>query len=284
MALIVMTSAAGSPGVSTSALALAMAWPRPTVLIDADPSGAQAFAAGYFRGGELPTDATIVDLAIAHRQGTLAEDLPEMLISIPDTQVQLLCGPRQHNQTHGLGSLWEPLAGVLKSLGRNGQDVIVDIGRLGLEGSAFKLLTAADLLLLVTRSTLPDLVAASSWASTLRDTFTNTGAIAGLGALLVGPGNPYSTAETAKVLQMPVVTSLAWDPAAAKVYSQGASYQPLPRRVLGRGVQRVLRRPDVTFEAAPLNKSLRAAVRAVQATLTTAREDLDLGLEGRSYP
>lgn len=257
MALIVLTSANGSPGVTTTALGLALAWPRPTVLIDADPTGARAIPAGYFRGGQLPTDATIVDLALAHRQGTLAEDLPRMLMGIPDTHVQFLCGPRQHNQARALDSMWEPLAGVLKSLERNGQDVIVDAGRLGLEGSPSKLIAAADLSLLVTRSTLPALVAATSWAQTLREAFTRAGAESSLGALLVGQGMPYRQSEVATVLQMPVVATVAWDQASAEVFSRGAK---TPRK----------------FETSTLSRSLRAGVQAIQSTLSDSRSHLGL--------
>ncbi|HQZ85661.1 MAG TPA: hypothetical protein PLB21_08570 [Actinomycetota bacterium] len=265
MALIVLFSANGSPGVSTSALGLAMAWPRPSILADTDPTGARAVAAGYFHGGQLPTDDSIVDLAIAHRQGTLVEDLPRMLMRIPNTHIQLLNGPVRHNQARSLDSVWEPLAGVFKSLERNGQDVIVDAGRLGLEGSPYKLLAAADLALLVTHSTLPALVAAASWAPTLKDTFPRSGATTSLGALVVGPGRPFTAAEVSKTLQMPTVASLEWDPPSAEVFSLGA--QP-PRK----------------FETARLSKSLRAAVQSIQSTLTSSRAAIDLAVGERSQP
>ena len=257
MALIVLASASGSPGVTTAALGLALAWPRPTLLVDADPSGSLAIPAGYFRGGQLPTDLTVVDLAMSHRQGTLADDLPRMLIPVPDSNVQFLCGPRRHNQARSLENLWEPLAGAFKALERNGQDVIVDAGRLGLEGSPLPLLAAADLALLVTRSTLPALVAAASWSQTLRETFNRSGADSNLGALLVGQGMPYGVKETAKTLQLPVVSSLAWDQPSAEVLSLGAK---APRR----------------FEQSNLSRSLRAGVQAIQSTVTTSREGLVL--------
>jgi len=263
MALIVLTSANGSPGVTTSALGLALAWPRPTVLVDADPTGSLAIPAGYFRGGQLPTDLTVVDLAMSHRQGTLADDLPRMLMPIPSSNVQFLCGPRRHNQARSLDNLWEPLAGAFKALERNGQDVIVDAGRLGLEGSPLKLLAAADLALLVTRSTLPALVAAASWSQTLRETFSRAGADSNLGALLVGQGMPYGAKETAKTLQLPVVSTLAWDQPSAEVFALGAK---APRR----------------FEHSNLSRSLRAGVQAIQSTVTTSREDLGLAADGRS--
>lgn len=265
MALIVLTSSNGSPGVTTSALGLAMAWPRPSILVDADPTGSRAIPAGYFRGGQLPTEASIVDLALAHRQGTLVEDLPQALMRIPNTHIQLLNGPVRHNQARALDSMWEPLAGVFKSLERNGQDVIVDAGRLGLEGSPYKLIAAADLALLVTRSTVPALVGAASWAPTLRGTFARAGAARNLGALVVGPGAPFTTAEVAKTLQMPAVAALEWDPASADVYSQGA--QPQSRR---------------RFENATLNKSLRAAVHAIQANLSNSQSAIELAVGERS--
>lgn len=260
MALIALTSANGSPGVTTSALGLALTWPRPTVLIEADPTGARAIPAGYLRGGELPSTKTIVDLAVSHRQGTLAHDLPHTLFALPGTTVQVLTGPLRHTQTRALETLWEPLAVILKGLEANGQDVIIDIGRLGLQGSAYELFAAADLALLATHTNLPALVAASSWAPTLRTTFERTGSSMNLRALLVGDGRPYGAKEASKVLGMPVLASLAWDPETAAVYSQGAT----PRR---------------KFESAPLNKALRAAVQAAQSTLATSRAQLELAAD-----
>ena len=50
MAVIALTSASGSPGVTTTALGLALSWPRPVLLVEADPTGASGLLAGYFRG------------------------------------------------------------------------------------------------------------------------------------------------------------------------------------------------------------------------------------------
>jgi hypothetical protein len=184
---------------------------------------------------------------------------------IPNTHIQLLNGPVRHNQARALDSLWEPLAGAFKGLERNGQDVIVDAGRLGLEGSPYKLLAAADLALLVTRSTVPALVGAASWAPTLRDTFSRSGAASSLGVLVVGPGRPFTASEVSKTLQTPTVAALEWDPASAEVFSVGAQ----PRR---------------KFENTGLSKSLRAAVQAIQATLSSSRAAIDLAVGERSQP
>lgn len=257
MALISLTSANGSPGVTTTALGLAASWPRPVVLVEADPTGASGIAAGFFRG-TLPPGNTIVDLAMSHRQGTLAEDLPKMLVSMPgNPDVQILPGAVQHNQARSLENVWEPLTGAFKALEANGQDVIVDAGRLGLEGSPTRLLTGSDLTLLLTRSTLPGVVGARSWASTLTDWFTHGGAGSSIALGVVGPGMPYSEGNISKVLGLPVTATLAWDPPAAEVFSRGATP---PRR----------------FAASNLSRSLRACVEAIQASITTSRSALGM--------
>ncbi len=84
MAVIVLASAAGSPGVTTSAFGLALTWPRPVLLIEADPTGGSAMLAGFFRGTTAQTTG-LLDLAWAHRQGLLADALAELPMPIsPD--------------------------------------------------------------------------------------------------------------------------------------------------------------------------------------------------------
>ena len=50
MSSIVLTSASGAPGVTTSALGLALAWPRASVLVDADRAATPTVMAGYLHG------------------------------------------------------------------------------------------------------------------------------------------------------------------------------------------------------------------------------------------
>lgn len=45
MAVITVTSANGAPGVTTTALALALAWPRPCLLVEADVAGGSSILA-----------------------------------------------------------------------------------------------------------------------------------------------------------------------------------------------------------------------------------------------
>jgi hypothetical protein len=254
VALIVLLSAQGSPGVTTSALGLALTWPRPVLLVDADPTGASAVPAGYFHG-ELDLDTGLVDLAVSHRYGVLAEDLPRAAMRIPGTSVEFLPGARSHAQARTLIPLWEPLTDLLASLEPTGQDVIVDAGRAGLTGSPEPLITGSDLTLLTVRSTLPALVGAKSWADTLRVQFDDQGAAGNLGLLLIGPGQPYTAREVAQVLQIPVVAVLAWDPVTAEVYSRGVP-------------------PSRRFTSSALVRSLNAAGAAIRSTLAAHQDEL----------
>lgn len=262
MALIVLASASASPGVTATAVGLAVTWPRPVLLLDADPTGGSAIHAGYLRGMVPPADS-LLDLALANRHGHLVEAISETSSPIEGTQVSLISGIRSHAQAPTLTGLWNPLAAALKSLERTGQDVIVDAGRLGLVGSAEPLMYAADLCLLTTRSDLVSLSGARSWAATLRDGFERTGGLSSLGVLMAGEGDPYSAREVRKVLQLPVTASLAWDPDAARVFAKGAK---APKK----------------FDSSPLVRSLRAAQTAITATVTANHADLTLQPVGNS--
>ena len=163
MALIVLASAAGSPGVTTTAVGLALTSARPALLVEADPTGGSAVLAGFFRGTSEHTGG-LLDLAWAHREGRLAEQLPASTMPFPDSTATLLPGVRSHAQARNAAAMWEPLAAALRGLRATGQDVIVDAGRLGLAGSPEPLMYAADLALLVVRSDLVAVSAARSWA------------------------------------------------------------------------------------------------------------------------
>jgi hypothetical protein len=220
MALIVLASASGSPGVTTTALGISLVWHRPVVLVDADPVGGSALLAGYFQGTVTDDDA-MVTLVLAHRDGRLAEVLPHTLISVPGTHVSVLPGPKSHAQAGSLTELWPALAAELSALEQTGQDVIVDVGRQGMVHSPQALIRAADLALLVTRTDLPALAAARQWAADWSAASRSGTGAACVAALLVGAGRPYEASEVAKVLGITVLESVAWDARSATVFSEG---------------------------------------------------------------
>ena len=256
--LTVMVSASGSPGVTSTALGLAVRWTRPVVLVEADPTGGSGILAGFFRA-QLDHPG-LIDLVIAQRSDLLADALPRLLLPIEGTQASVLVGSRSHEQAAGIAQLWQPLLDALRQLEPTGTDVIVDAGRLGLNGWPHHLVTGSDLTLLVVRADLPGLAGARSWANTLAADNLAGGHYSRV--LLVGEGRPYGRGEVGRTLGMPVLASIDHDPASAAVYSHGRTPPP------PRWWQRIGRGPDAAravFEASDYVRSLVAAAEAIRA-------------------
>jgi hypothetical protein len=271
MAVIALTSARGAPGVSTTALAMTLLWPRSALLAECDPAGGSSTLAGYLRGGVEHTRG-LLGLAVASRHGQLGEAvLWSETLPLADgpggsgpSDRWLLPGLSDAAQAPSTAGLWGPLGGVLAGLERAGTDVLVDAGRLGAAHGPTPLLRSADVALLVLGTSLPAVAAARARLGVLRAELGETdGPGPGpLGLLLVGAGRPYDAREISRALGVPVVGSLAWDPAAAEVFSAGAP-------------------PGRRFGTAPLVRSTRAAVAAVQELVARRRDRLALPGEGR---
>lgn len=272
MALVVLTSACGSPGVTTTALGLGLSWSRPAMVVEADPTGGSSIAAGYLRGQVAPPEG-LIELALAAQDGRMEEVLRQVAMPLPGSTTELVAGGRSHEQARSLVGVWEPLSVLLRSLDTVGRDVIVDAGRLGLFGHPQALVDGADLALLVTRTDLVSLAGTRSWAETLRDRFERAGATGSLGVLLVGQGAPFSAREVAGVLGLPVVAALAWDPAQAAVLSHGA--KPPAAGVLARLAGRT------GWEDSTLLRSLRAAGSAITGTIRVNQDRLAASSVGR---
>jgi MinD-like ATPase involved in chromosome partitioning or flagellar assembly len=224
MAVVVLTSARGAPGVTTSALAMAMLWPRPVVLLEADVAGSSSILAGYLRGTVSP-DRGLVSLAVAHRRGVLHETFYEQTVAFIEDRVRLVPGLVNAQQAASMDKLWSPLGVVLANLEQAGTDVIVDAGRLGMMHGPQPLIRSADAVLLVTRTTLPAVSAARARVPTLREDLVELGqGDDTLTILLVGEGHPYRAREIRSALGIPVLASMAWDQAAAESLSNGVPY------------------------------------------------------------
>lgn len=269
-----LCSASGSPGVTTTAIGLTRSWPRSSLLVEADPTGGSAIYAGMLQGKRAPSGG-LIDLALMHRQGVALVDAIPVVSAPLDENVTdpaarwFVPGSRSHVQAPTLAALWEPLAAALKELEESGQDVIVDAGRLGLAGWPEPLVQAADLALLVTGNSLPALAAARSWASALREDMSAVGAQRNLGLLVIDESarwpatqaggvprvRPHSARQASKVLGLPVIATVPWDPSAADVYSHGAR---APRK----------------WEAAALPRAFDAAAAGISATIRHTADEL----------
>lgn len=221
MAVISLTSAKGAPGTTTTALALALIWPRPALLVEADMAGSSAILAGYFHG-DIPHDRGLVDLASAFRQGELAEGLRRASIPLEGSNASLVPGLLTPAQAGTMQRLWEPIAVVLRALERTGTDVIVDGGRATAAGAPLPLIRESDLAMVVTGSDLPAIAAARALAATLRNEMAQRGVGEdALSMLMVGEGRPFSAREARQVVGLPVAATMPWDPKNAEVLSLG---------------------------------------------------------------
>jgi hypothetical protein len=222
MAVLCVASAKGAPGVTTSVLALVFAWHRSALVVEADMSGSSSMLSGFLRGR---TDHShgLVGLSVAARQhGFTDSGLWEQCLRLGDGRY-LLPGIADPAQAVALTSVWTPLATVLAELEAAGVDVLVDAGRLGTAYAPVPLLQAADAVVLVTGTRLPDVYALSRRLPALRAELAASGDAGGLCVLTVGEGRPYSNREIETSLGVPVISSMAWDPLDAEVYSVGTT-------------------------------------------------------------
>lgn len=227
VALVALANAKGSPGTTTAALVLALQWPRPVLLVEADLAGSSILA-GYFRG-QLPHDRGLQPLAIAHSHGDLEASFWEQTIPLVrnDPDKKLLPGIVSPHTAPAVANLWGPLANQLVALERGGVDVLVDLGRLGTGGVVREdrepIVRLADQVLITTGSRLPDIAVTRELVKS-RTSVIDAAArdLTNLTALTIGPGRPYDANEIARTLGLGTVGSLAWDPVNAEVLSVGS--------------------------------------------------------------
>lgn len=254
MALIVLASAGGSPGTTTTALSLALSWPRPSFLVEADPSGGSSFLTGWQRGAISPRGG-IAELVLGQQQNRLDAAVHGVSIPFEQAQMHLLPGPLNHAQADRMTSLWPDLTTIFKAKEREHTDVIVDAGHLGLRASPDSLIAGADLLLLTVHSNLPSIGRTRSWATELRNRFELNASPGNIGLLVVGPGRPENDQDIADILGLSVIASIDWDPASAAVYQRGSA---LPRR----------------FTSSPMVRSTRGAIAAIATHISRTRDQL----------
>lgn len=251
MSVLVLASASGAPGVTTTSLGLALAWPRDCVLVDADRSAAHAVLAGYL-SGQTAADGGLPVLLQAHRERLplgpalrgAARPLPPLAPTESDTRRPTFVSGFTHLGSIDLfESVWPAL---LESMRGEPFDLIVDAGRTGHHGLPAGLVAEADAVALVCRASLASLVGLRPHLAPL----VEASAPGRTGLILVGPGRPYGAAEVAEQFGVPVLASPAWDPASAAALAEPA---PLDRR----------------WPRSPLGRSLTQASEALIGVMST---------------
>jgi hypothetical protein len=218
MSVVVLTSAGHSPGVTTTALGLALCWPRPVLLVDADPHPTQSVLAGYLQG-EDPFGKGLWAVLSAHRErrgvGTGLEHAAMDLPGPDQVRRRYLPGYANPGMVELFAAAWPEFAAGLGALT---EDVIVDAGRVGGHGLPAALTEAADDILIVTGTSLVDLVALRLHLPLLSGSLTGRQPR----LLLVGPGRPYSPREITSQFGLAVAGVVPWAPEEARVWSHGA--------------------------------------------------------------
>jgi MinD-like ATPase involved in chromosome partitioning or flagellar assembly len=214
--LVGLVSAKGSPGVTTSALALASQWPRTALLVDADPFGGDVRAG--LGGGDWPPAAGLAELVVDLRSTTLEQALYRRVHQLAPYAPPVLAGLGCVGQSASVP--WSRLGPLLARI--DGADVVADCGRFAAADGVIPLLRTCDALVLVTASSLRAVRSAARIAPLLQEA---TGAEAGdprVSLLVVVADEPYSAAEIADGCRLPLLGEMPKDAMAAAVWSDGA--------------------------------------------------------------
>lgn len=253
MTLLVLASASGAPGVTTTALGLTLAWPRAVVLVDADRSAPHTILAGHL-AGQATHGHGMQGLLQAHRErlpmgaaltseARPLPDLPRPPGADAPGERRFVPGFTQLGSVDLFEGAWPSVVDAAREAPF---DVVVDAGRTSHRGLPANLVAGAGAVALVCRTSLASLAALRLHLGPL----VETGPPGRVGLVVVGPGRPYGVREVAEQFGVPVLAEVAWDPtAAAELHEPGPVGKRWPRTALGRSLDRA---------AAQLSRTLRA--------------------------
>lgn len=226
MATILITSAPGSPGVTTTALGMALTWSRDVLLADCDRDPSQAVQAGYLRGMDHGGRG-LAALARLHRENrALAPDVWRHTVPLVQHDVlqrRFLPGFSQPGTVRLFDTVWPDLADAFGALDEKSVDVLVDAGRVGRDGLPLPLLSGADAVCFVTRTSLRALAAARLYLPLLVEQLDHLPMAKALGLVLVDPNNPYAGGEIAAQFGVPCWAEVSRNDKLAAVLSDGAT-------------------------------------------------------------
>lgn len=221
MSVLLLASAGHSPGVTALGVALALTWPEPALLVDANREPDQAVLAGYLQGVD-PGGRGLGGLLQAHRERRpLAPALDAMTVALGQGR-DFLPGFSHPGMVSLFTPAWTDFANALEAAGRT---VLVDVGRITPDGLPPALVTVCSGVVVVTGSRLVDLAALRLYLPLV----LGAAGEERVGLVVVGPGRPYGSGEIGHRFGVDVWGKLSWQPAEAEVFASGA---PEPRRLL----------------------------------------------------
>jgi hypothetical protein len=219
VALLALASNRGSPGCTTTALALAAAWPSERgapLLVEADPDGGVLAA----RAG-LGIKPGLIELCGRARVALTDDDVWSFAQELPGGQPVLVGHPAAEQCHAALRAAGARLAEYLATM--PDRDAIVDVGRLRPGSPASAIVGRADVVLVVVHPTVEEIGAVAYRAGVLRD--------AGAALVLIGD-RPYSVGEVAAAVEVPVVGVIAYDVRGAAALANGLGTRAVARTSL----------------------------------------------------
>jgi len=231
--IVAVCSAKGSPGVTTVATVLTLGWAGERILLEADPSGGDLSLRMHAPGTQyLAREPTILTLAMAVRSGARGDGLPGYA-QATSLGIAVIPGPPVMEAWTPMLPLWEQVAGRIREWPGT---VIADMGRLQPGHPGWALVEAADVVLLVTTTSVEALFHAREHARELERVLgsrTRRDRV----AVVVRRGikDKGALGEVSQVLQqmVPVVGGIADDPRGVALLGGGDSAH-LRRSVLMR--------------------------------------------------
>lgn len=246
MVTIAFASGKGSPGVTTTVLALAMVWrevhpDRTALVIDADPGGS-GITMGFLQGR---VDATcgVVPLAARRPASAVSAMWAELVALDQDGGALLLPGIPDASLRDAVDHAWSTVVAALTELRRLAPDVdvLIDLGRCRSGDAPLQLLDGADRAVVLTEARLRYVPAARGTVRTVSDH------VPSVSCAIVGGATHYSPTEIESALDAPVLAVLPHDPGAAAVLSDGDP-------------------PGWRFKRSPLLRSARAMAASLLST------------------
>jgi hypothetical protein len=187
--LVCLASVKGSPGTTSTALALAAVWPRQAVVVETDPVGGDlAYRCRAATGGPVYAAKGLLTLAAAVRGGIPGPEVIFEQSQLLACGVNLVQGVTSSGQARGLGGLWSTMAEACRT---SEVDVIADLGRLDRGSAVLPLARAANVLLPVAATSLESVMHLTDALNELIPVLVQhrTGSISPVvvGPVLVGP-------------------------------------------------------------------------------------------------
>lgn len=268
MAVITLTSAAGAPGCTTTALALALTWQRRVLFVEADPAGT-SLVPGWLSGA-YDGARSLLNVTIGLSNGLPIHDLlNNQQVSAPEPfterDASFLIGWLNPAQANSAVGLWDQIGSALVELDHAGIDVIVDAGRATQGAWPVPLLTCSDQVLMVCEGSHLSAVRTAPTAMALTDLLLSAGRENSLGLVVVERGG-YSASEVAKSLNIQLAATMPNDPKHAEVLSHG--WGPEPVDVNSRRARKLLS-SGLLQAAGSAGVAISKAARAQREVLTT---------------